>query len=110
LLNGPIAGLLEYAIDDRLLDLWAKFRERPEISPPRCYRAGEVLHKMLNSALELRNTIVSLSDATAVSAMAKPTVALSQLSLAQVILTQKLPGMVAPLELAINYSARTGRG
>jgi hypothetical protein len=37
--------------------------------------------------------------------MAKPTVALSQLSFEQVMLTQKLPGIVPPWELAIRHFA-----
>src|ERR1700730_17010484 len=44
-------GLLEDAIDDCLLDLGGKFGDRPEVFPPGRDRAGEVIHEMLNAAL-----------------------------------------------------------
>src|SRR5208337_5074815 len=55
----------------------------------------------------LRNTIVSLPDATAALAMANPTVALAGLSFELVMLTQKLPDIVPPHELSNNSFAHS---
>src|SRR5690349_10117349 len=56
----------------------------------------------------LRNTIVSLSDATAAFATTKATVALSESFLAEVKLTQNRPAMFVLLDV-VGFSALRGR-
>src|SRR6185436_2398175 len=46
-----VAGFVQHAVDDRLLDLRTEFRELAEVFPPRGERTGQVLHEMPDSPL-----------------------------------------------------------
>ncbi len=48
--NRARAGLLQYSVDDRLLDLGTEVGDFPQVLPPSGDWAGEVLHEMLDSA------------------------------------------------------------
>jgi len=45
-----LAASFLHAVDDRLLNLGTEFGDRPKVFPPRGYRPGEMLHKVVNSA------------------------------------------------------------